>query len=106
QTGRRPLPPRTASAALRRQVDELIRPVGLTERSDTQIRMLSGGQLKRVSLANELIGRPSLIFVDEVTSGLDEQTDREIMALFRRPPGPGTTGRSRARPPPHTTPPS
>jgi ABC transport system ATP-binding/permease protein len=48
------------------------------------IRHLSGGQVKRASLANELVARPSLLFLDGVTSGLDEQTDREVMELFRQ----------------------
>ena len=40
--------------------------------------------MKRASLANEMVSRPSLLFLDEVTSGLDEQTDREVMELFRQ----------------------
>ena len=56
----------------------------LTKRRGTLIRHLSGGQVKRASLANELMSRPSLLFLDEVTSGLDEQTDREMMELFRQ----------------------
>ena len=39
--------------------------------------------MKRARLANELVSRPSLLFLDEVTSGLDEQSDREVMELFR-----------------------
>ena len=62
----------------------MLETVGLTNRRGTPIRHLSGGQVKRASLANELILRPSLLFLDEVTSGLDEQTDREMMELFRR----------------------
>src|SRR5205814_8117974 len=53
------------------------------QRPGTQIRYLSGGQVKRASLANEIMCKPSLLFLDEVTSGLDEQTDREVMNLFR-----------------------
>ena len=58
--------------------------VGLTKRRATLIRHLSGGQVKRASLANELICKPTLLFLDEVTSGLDEQTDRDMMELFRQ----------------------
>jgi energy-coupling factor transporter ATP-binding protein EcfA2 len=65
-------------------VSDILDVVGLSSRRKNLIRHLSGGQVKRASLANELVSRPSLLFLDEVTSGLDEQTDREVMELFRQ----------------------
>ncbi|MFP6673413.1 MAG: ABC transporter permease, partial [Pirellulaceae bacterium] len=56
----------------------------LGDRGSTSIKNLSGGQVKRASLANEIISQPNLLFVDEATSGLDEHTDGEIMQIFRR----------------------
>src|SRR5262249_6238377 len=44
----------------------------------------SGGQLKRVSLAVELVSNPALLFLDEATSGLDAGTDKRMMQLFAR----------------------
>lgn len=82
-TARLRLPPDTSPDELERVVERTLEGLGLTERGDTRIGALSGGQVKRVSLANELIARPSLLFLDEVTSGLDEQTDREMMRCFR-----------------------
>jgi ABC-type multidrug transport system ATPase subunit len=78
------LPPDTGRAEREAGVADVLEVVGLSKRRDTLIRNLSGGQVKRASLANELMARPSLLFVDEATSGLDEQTDREMMELLRR----------------------
>lgn len=77
------LPPDTSPAEINRVVEETLSNVGLTDRGHVQLRHLSGGQRKRASLANELISNPSLLFLDEVTSGLDEQSDAEMMGLFR-----------------------
>lgn len=82
-TARLRLPGDTSSADIEQAVNEMLETVGLTHRKATKIADLSGGQLKRASLANEIIAKPSLLFLDEVTSGLDEQTDREMMQLFR-----------------------
>jgi ABC transport system ATP-binding/permease protein len=78
------LPPDLSRDEIEASLSDILEVVGLTKRRDTLIRHLSGGQLKRASLANELVARPSLLFLDEVTSGLDEQTDREVMELFRQ----------------------
>ena len=78
------LPPDLSPAEVETSLSDILEVVGLTKRRETLIRHLSGGQVKRASLANELVARPSLLFLDEVTSGLDEQTDREVMELFRQ----------------------
>lgn len=70
------------------EVDQIINEVldvtGLAERRDVLIAQLSGGQRKRVSIAVELITKPSVIFLDEPTSGLDPATEDKIMRLFRQ----------------------
>lgn len=68
-----------------------IRRVGLEQRATLPINKLSGGQRKRVALANELIAQPKVIFADEVTSGLDDGTDREMMQLFKQLAGEGVS---------------
>jgi ABC-type multidrug transport system ATPase subunit/pSer/pThr/pTyr-binding forkhead associated (FHA) protein len=72
----------------RREIDQIINEVmdvtGLSERRDVAISQLSGGQRKRVSIAVELITKPSVIFLDEPTSGLDPSTEEKIMKLFRQ----------------------
>ena len=78
------LPPDLSRTEIHASVTDILDVVGLTEKRGTLVRHLSGGQIKRISLANELVSRPSLLFLDEVTSGLDEQTDRDVMELFRQ----------------------
>ena len=78
------LPEDTSAEQRRIVVETAAANVDLTERLDTPITRLSGGQKKRASLASEILNRPSLLFLDEVTSGLDESTDWEIMRLLRR----------------------
>ncbi len=77
------LPSDSSRSECRARVDEVLQSVGLTERRTVRIRQLSGGQQKRAGLASELTSEPSLLFLDEVTSGLDEHADSEMMELFR-----------------------
>src|SRR5262249_36193368 len=72
-------------------VDGILETVGLVPQRARRIRELSGGQARRASLANEVLSGPGLVFLDEVTSGLDEQTDAEMMQLFRRMADSGKT---------------
>ncbi len=64
-------------------INEVLDVTGLAERRDVPVGQLSGGQRKRVSIAVELITKPSVIFLDEPTSGLDPATEEKIMKLFR-----------------------
>ncbi|MCX5076856.1 FHA domain-containing protein [Streptomyces sp. NBC_00513] len=76
-------PQDTEKAERQARVDEVIGELGLGQRADQSIHSLSGGQRKRVSVALELLTKPSLLFLDEPTSGLDPGMDRSVMHMLR-----------------------
>ncbi len=77
------LPADTSEREIYERANRVIELLGLKERKNTIIGNLSGGQLKRVSLGVELLAEPSLVYLDEATSGLDAGTEAQMMSLFR-----------------------
>ena len=78
------LPAGTPRPAISALVQQTMTSLGLIERKDLRISLLSGGQRKRVSVGVELLRRPPLIFLDEPTSGLDPFSEFKLMELLRR----------------------
>ena len=67
---------------LDQRIDRVLEETGLAAIADRQVRVLSGGQKRRLGLAMELVSDPKLLLCDEVTSGLDPRSEREIVRLL------------------------
>jgi ABC-2 type transport system ATP-binding protein len=74
-----------------RDVDEVIRLVGLDGQERRKVRTLSGGRKRRLDLALGMIGDPSLLFLDEPTTGFDPGARRGAWQLVRSLRDTGTT---------------
>ncbi len=70
------------TAELDHRIDRVLEETGLGPISDRQVKVLSGGQKRRLGLAMELVSDPKLLLCDEVTSGLDPRSEREIVRLL------------------------
>jgi ABC-2 type transport system ATP-binding protein len=66
-----------------RKPAEVIELVGLTGKTESRVRTLSGGQLRRMDLALALIGDPELLFLDEPTTGFDPAARRQAWETIR-----------------------
>ena len=65
-------------------IDSVLEETGLSEIADRPVKLLSGGQKRRLALAMELVSRPRILLCDEVTSGLDPRSEREIVELLHQ----------------------
>ena len=68
----------------KKEMDEMLEHLGLTERRAHLPNELSGGQQQRTSIGRALITRPSLILADEPTGNLDTKSGNEIMELLKK----------------------
>ena len=74
-----------------RNVDQVIEAVGLSEKRDSLVLELSGGQRRRLDVALGIIGSPELLFLDEPTTGFDPEARRAFWSLIRDLKAGGTT---------------
>ena len=69
---------------LDRRIDKILRETGLSKLADRPVKVLSGGQKRRLGLAIELVTSPPLLLCDEVTSGLDPRSERDVVRLLHQ----------------------
>ncbi len=70
---------------------ELLEQIGLADKGKAFPAQLSGGQQRRVAIARAFMNKPEIILADEPTGDLDEDTEGEVLSLFKRYNEKGTT---------------
>jgi len=70
---------------------EILSQVGLADKENSFPSQLSGGQQRRIAIARAFVNSPDIILADEPTGDLDEETEQEILRIFRRYNEKGTT---------------
>jgi len=78
-------------AFIETSVPDVLRLVGLEDKSSSFPAALSGGEQQRVAIARALVNRPELLLADEPTGNLDPDNSKEIMGLLSRINLSGTT---------------
>ncbi|UHA72113.1 ABC transporter ATP-binding protein [Paenibacillus sp. 481] len=65
------------------KVEQALRVVGISDLTNKSIDMLSGGEMQRVAIARAIVQDPELLLADEPTGSLDEQTEQDVLVLFK-----------------------
>uniref|UniRef100_T1GS24 ABC transporter domain-containing protein n=1 Tax=Megaselia scalaris TaxID=36166 RepID=T1GS24_MEGSC len=66
------------------RIEDILILLGLYSHSDTLAKRLSGGQKKRLSIALELLNNPTVMFLDEPTTGLDSHSCNKVIELLKK----------------------
>src|SRR5712664_4056336 len=82
---------RLSRAEARRRASELLERFELTDAADRTAKTYSGGMRRRLDIASSLLTRPSILFLDEPTTGLDQRSRNEIWEIVRDLRRAGTT---------------
>ncbi len=80
-----------SKAAAASRADELLAAFGLADAADRKVATYSGGMRRRLDIAAGLLTRPSLLFLDEPTTGLDPRGRNEVWQMIRDVVAAGTT---------------
>jgi ABC-2 type transport system ATP-binding protein len=75
---------RLAGGVPRRRIEECLAQVGLAARGDDRVSVYSQGMRQRLGIAQALLARPKLVFLDEPTNGLDPPGIEEMRQLLQR----------------------
>ena len=78
------LPMDTTQDERHKRVTEVLGALGISQCKDHKVGVLAGGEQRRVAMGVELLPKPGLFFLDEVTTGLDPRTEKQIMILLKR----------------------
>lgn len=75
----------------RRIADDLLKRFDLTDAADRRVSTYSGGMRRRLDIAMSLVGKPTIIFLDEPTTGLDPEGRLEVWKMVKELSSAGTT---------------